>query len=112
MKTAFILVPSAIALNPDKTYNFKNYPPQWEVAPPNNDFMDQYDFSKVPNYTIAQPYHSKGSVLCNLWNNNTCSWGCTHCVKGDVIECINKKDWGLSYDDGINDLIQDRHLQH
>ncbi|RIA92074.1 Carbohydrate Esterase Family 4 protein [Glomus cerebriforme] len=71
------------------------WPPVDKPPPPNADWTKLVDQTKVP--AIAQ---SKNENDCSA-KGDVCNWSCTNCVRTtDIIQCPNKYDWGLSFDDG------------
>ncbi|CAG8470456.1 15478_t:CDS:2 [Acaulospora morrowiae] len=70
--------------------------PELDKPPPyDQKFNGLVDFTKVPSAPV------KNSADDCAQANNYCDWSCTGCTRdSDIVECPNKGDWGLSFDDG------------
>lgn len=80
-----------------------NYPPLDKVPPVNStevqEWLSKLDLSDVPNYgtTTGACFSSPEAAK----DTSRCWWTCGGCTRStDIVECPNKYDWGLSYDDG------------
>jgi hypothetical protein len=63
--------------------------------------ISKYDLSNIPEIPLALPLQSRGPPICTANALSSCNWGCTNCMRStDIWACPDKKDWGLSYDDG------------
>ncbi len=90
-------------------YDFSNFPEPDQVAKTNPDFLQKYDFSKVPSYKKSVVELGKETATCPDDYKNACSWGCTipptnfipQCTVPEEYDgCPDKQDWALSFDDG------------
>lgn len=82
--------------------------PELDVGPPTSDeFNKLVDFSKVPNAPVTILDASGDVKNCDT-EGGFCNWSCTLCTKPtDVLSCPNKRDWGLTFDDGPSDYTND-----
>jgi peptidoglycan/xylan/chitin deacetylase (PgdA/CDA1 family) len=98
--------PTAISNAPAIPSSFPapaSYPPLDKVPPVNSTevqgWLAKLDLSDVPNYstTTGACFDSPEAVK----ETSRCWWTCGGCTRAtDIVECPNKYDWGLSYDDG------------
>jgi hypothetical protein len=104
---ASIFLISLGLVSADSKFNFSGFPEGDGVAPPNKQFIKLYDFSKIPDFKMSNPRHSREAVKCRNDSEEACHWGCEslegsqNCVNGDILGCVNNNDWALSFDDGI-----------
>ncbi|KAJ9094635.1 chitin deacetylase cda1 [Naganishia cerealis] len=98
--------PTAVANAPVIPSSFPapaSYPALDKVPPINSTevqgWLSKLDLSDVPNYstTTGACFDSPEAVK----DTSRCWWTCGGCTRStDIVECPNKYDWGLSYDDG------------
>lgn len=98
--------PTAISNAPSIPSSFPapaSYPPLDKVpdvnSPEVQGWLAKLDLSDVPNYstTTGACFDSPEAVK----ETSRCWWTCGGCTRStDIVECPNKYDWGLSYDDG------------
>lgn len=84
-------------------------------------WVKSIDWSKVPKLPIRKTKSLGDPPECpkNDAPKSDCWWTCTGCyAPDDVIECPNKHDWGLTFDDGpqpgvtedLLDLLQEKNV--
>ena len=100
-----LLVASCIGMSGNilvKRLDASKYPQPDVVVTPKDTFVSLYDLSQVPKLSPALPRNSQGSVTCNDLNKDTCSWGCSGCLKpSDIVSCPDKQNWAITFDDVI-----------
>ncbi|KAL1922286.1 uncharacterized protein VTP21DRAFT_9825 [Calcarisporiella thermophila] len=77
------------------------YPPPDKVPPVDSPEVQEWlklvDMTKVPQLPLSKAGECAASVV----DPNACWWTCQKCTRpDDVVVCPNRKDWGLTYDDG------------
>jgi hypothetical protein len=93
-------------------YTLSDYPPTWAIPDPNHPEVlaafQSINWQMVPNAPIRLKDGDGKFVFSTDGSNDPfCWWSDTNCVKPkvsylpqDYYKCPNKRDWGLTFDDG------------
>ncbi|KAF9189211.1 chitin deacetylase [Haplosporangium sp. Z 11] len=90
--------------HPEGTSPWPNYGERPDTNTPEvKAWVKSIDWSKVPNLPVRKTESMGDPPECakNDQSDSDCWWTCTGChAPDDVVECPNKNDWGLTFDDG------------
>ncbi|KAL7313965.1 hypothetical protein PS15m_007632 [Mucor circinelloides] len=102
-----------------ETLNLSSYPGAWEKPDPkhpevqaiikqiNWDLVPKYKVRKVKNYDLIFDGYDEDADPDCWWSANMCTEPKVKYLPPDLHTCPTKGDWGLSYDDGPFNLLDE-----